>query len=109
MTPEAGTLIRRVVLGVDGSDGAMAATRWCAGLARSLGAEVIAIYAIEPLPEVFLDLPPLGPRPWKDDLRAALHVWCAPLREAGVAHREQLVEDDAASAWPGWPSRRRPA
>jgi nucleotide-binding universal stress UspA family protein len=98
MSPEAGALIRRIVLGVDGSDGAMAATRWCAALARTLGADVIALYAIEPLPEFFLDLPPFGPRPWKDDLRAALHLWCAPLREAEVPHREELVEDDAAPA-----------
>jgi nucleotide-binding universal stress UspA family protein len=98
MTPAAGLRIRRIVLGVDGSDGAMAATRWCAAFARTLGAEVIAVYALEPLPEIFLDLPPLGPRPWKDDLRAALHLWCAPLREAGVPHREELVEDDAAPA-----------
>lgn len=41
--------VRRVVLGIDGSEGSVRAVRWAAGLAAPLGAEVIAVHVFEPL------------------------------------------------------------
>jgi nucleotide-binding universal stress UspA family protein len=37
--------IRRIVVGVDGSDGAVRAVVWLARLARATGAEVVAAHA----------------------------------------------------------------
>ena len=45
---ETGILFRRIVLGLDGSDGAIAAARWCAALARTAeqkDADVIVVGA----------------------------------------------------------------
>ena len=42
----------RMVVGVDGSPGAVAAVNWCAGIATALGAEVTAVYTLPPLIEL---------------------------------------------------------
>jgi nucleotide-binding universal stress UspA family protein len=83
--------IRRIVVGVDGSEGAARALDWAIGLAAPLGAEVIAVCAYE--------LPPYVPRAggapyvpeqenWERALRQDFELrWCAPLAGAGVRHR----------------------
>jgi nucleotide-binding universal stress UspA family protein len=85
------TPIRRIVVGVDGSEAAARALEWTIGLAAPLDAEVIAVYAYE--------LPAYVPRPgrapyvpeqenWERALRQDFMLrWCAPLAEAGVRHR----------------------
>lgn len=51
--------IRRIVVGVDGSDGAMRAVTWSARLARATRAEVVAAYAYAIESPVFLEDFPL--------------------------------------------------
>jgi nucleotide-binding universal stress UspA family protein len=85
------TPIRRIVVGVDGSEAAALALEWAIGLAAPLDAEVIAVYAYE--------IPGYVPRTsgapylpevenWERALRQDFELrWCAPLAEAGVRHR----------------------
>jgi nucleotide-binding universal stress UspA family protein len=84
---------RRIVIGLDGSDGARRALDVAVRLARPLGSEVIAVGAVEP-PTAFYatDLaspaptaPP--PEPDMDQAQADLERDCAPLREAGIGYR----------------------
>jgi len=94
--------IRRIVVGVDGSDGAMRAVMWSARLARATGAEVVAAHAIES--PVFLDGFPLvtGTFPteswdvawkeWREHTRDLLEQrWCRPLAAARVRYRAELI------------------
>jgi nucleotide-binding universal stress UspA family protein len=100
--------IRRIILGLDGSDGSALACRWCAELAGSLGAEVIAVHATD-LPEYpiieFEGVRPVrsGVSPeiiarWQDDQQVLLEgEWCRPLRDAQVRHRAVLLPGHPAS------------
>ena len=94
--------IRRIVVGVDGSDGATRAVMWSARLARATGAEVVAAYAIES--PVFLEDFPLvaGPftieswdvawKEWREHTRDLLEQrWCRPLDAAHVRYRAELI------------------
>jgi nucleotide-binding universal stress UspA family protein len=85
--------VQRIVIGTDGSPGANKAVAWCAELAAALGAEVTAVHAYSPLDHLAeghgTDLGALAER-----TKARLHdEWCAPLAEAGVTYRSELVED----------------
>jgi nucleotide-binding universal stress UspA family protein len=83
--------VRRIVLGVDGSEGAQAAAAWCAPFARDLGAAVVAVCAYQPMVGWLHehDAPQIRARVAED-----LHDrWTAPLREAGVAVREEVVSE----------------
>jgi nucleotide-binding universal stress UspA family protein len=95
--------IRRIVVGVDGSDGAARAVVWTARLARTTGAQVVAAHAIE-MP-IFLDGYPLvaGSIPaepwdvawkeWREHEHETLELqWCRPLAEAGVRYRAETIE-----------------
>ena len=93
---------QRVVVGVDGSAGARAAVAWCAEHAAALGAEVVAVHAIDP---VIALVPARGPTAVVDrtavdreHLEAVVDTeWCAGLDEAGVAHRARIVDGAAAA------------
>jgi hypothetical protein len=94
--------IRRIVVGVDGSDGATRAVMWSARPAPATGAEVVAAYAIES--PVFLEDFPLvtGPftieswdvawKEWREHTRELLEErWCRPLAAAGVRYRAEMI------------------
>ncbi len=89
MTKEAA--IRRILVGVDGSDGSARALAWAIAQARSLGAEVVAVHAFElplasPMAMGYSIVPDL--EAWEQaDRRAFELTWCAPLGASGVAHR----------------------
>src|SRR4051812_34784133 len=92
----------KIVVGVDGSDPSGRAVEWCAAHAGQLGAEVVAVHAI--------DLPVIGPAMTsyvpiyemreidRDALGAKVDEWCAPLEKAGTAFRVVMTESDAATA-----------
>ena len=109
MQEEAKADISRIVLGLDGSAGSQAAARWCARLAASTGARVSVVHGLGKLPEIFLGTPQAvavglglaggGHHPsWREELRRRLEAWCAPLHEAGVDYRAELIDDDAVEA-----------
>ena len=94
--------IRRIVVGVDGSDEALRAVEWSARLARATGAEVIAAHAIES--PVFLDGFPLVTgtisaeswdvawKEWREHARELLQErWCRSLAVARVPYRAEVI------------------
>ena len=92
MTEQAPPRETRVVLGLDGSAGSKAALEWCVRYARMLEAEVVAVFAPNPLIPVIPD--PVLPEQslmWDEQaleqMVQELHEWCRPLTEAGVRAR----------------------
>jgi nucleotide-binding universal stress UspA family protein len=80
----------RIVVGVDGSDGSAAAVDWCAEVARAANAEVLAVYAFEPLVEW---VPESDPRSWHQVVEREMTEWVAPLRAAGVPVATRIMKD----------------
>lgn len=90
---------RRIVVGIDGSEGSRRAVEWCRDHAAGLDAEVIAVHAFSlaafSLP--YYDVPAMVEA--ADDTRRQLAQlleteWTEPL--AGVPHRSELIEGPAA-------------
>jgi nucleotide-binding universal stress UspA family protein len=94
------TGIRRIAIGVDGSESSAAALKWAIKLAKGLGSQVIAVYAIEipayfPEPE---ELPFVLDQGWRDGLKSDFEErWCKPLKVAGVRYRAVMEDGRAAS------------
>lgn len=88
--PSAPGALERIVVGVDGSEGSMAAVRWCAELATTTKAEVLAVYGFEPLAEW---VPESDPRSWHQLVERDVQSWTAPLRAAGVSVRTRIIKD----------------
>ncbi len=95
--------VGRIVVGVDGSEGAKAALLWCAGHAPGFDAEVTAVAVIEPA--VSLVPPPSdlaeklqqAEAREREQVRARLETeWCQPLRDAGVRYEVRAVHGDPA-------------
>ena len=93
----------RIVVGVDGSDGAKSAVRWCARYARNLEAEVTAVAVIEPKvalvppPDTYADAMHEAEAEEHQKALATLETeWCRPLREAGVRFEARSVFGDPA-------------
>ena len=89
--PTSGTEpIRRIAVGLDGSDPSLAAVAWSRDVAKATGAEVVAVAVDEP----FLEWTPVSsPKNWRRDVERHLATWTEPLTEAGitvdvVAHRD---------------------
>jgi nucleotide-binding universal stress UspA family protein len=95
--------IRRIVVGVDGSEHATAALEWAALMAKGFGSEVVAVFAISP--PVYFDTgfsAPTVPVQFDDEWRAEIkkefeHVWVKPLSDAGVKYRTEIEDGRAAS------------
>src|SRR5258708_14039908 len=77
--------IRRIVVGVDGSEPSAAAVKWAVRLAKALGSQVIAVYAVD-IPAYFPE--PYGlPVQFDTEWRAAVkdefqNKWGKPLKMA---------------------------
>jgi nucleotide-binding universal stress UspA family protein len=95
-----GAAVKRIVVGVDGSNDGKHAVEWTARLAKAMRSEVIAVYA--------LDIPVALPDPYTmplfldDKIRAGLEKdlvtkWCRPLKTAGVKFRAVLEDGRPAS------------
>jgi nucleotide-binding universal stress UspA family protein len=94
------TGIRRIAVGVDGSESSAAALKWAIRLAKGMGSQVIAVYAID-IP-VFLLEPYDVPIQFDEEWRAAMKSefedrWCKPLKVAGVRYRAIMEDGRAAS------------
>src|SRR5437879_10797279 len=99
--------MKRIVVGVDGSQGAVRALRWAIGLAAEEGAEIIAVYALGPVEDLArgttnavsagLGMSRSRFSSWRNELRQELEQdWCAPLRAAGLPFRAHLEEASAS-------------
>ena len=93
---------RRLVVGVDGSEGSERALSFAIWIARGLGAEVVAVHTLRPAayPDAFPwalgSSPEIWERSWRD-ARAELERTleqdrCRPLRDAEVPFRTAVVE-----------------
>src|SRR6202035_864774 len=97
---ESTTGMRRIAIGVDGSESSAAAVKWAIKLAKRLASQVIAVYAIEipayfPEPE---ELPFVLDQEWRDGLEADFEErWCKPLKVAGLRYRAVMEDGRAAS------------
>ena len=87
-----------IVVGVDGSKGAIVATRWAATQAHQRGARVIAVYAI-PRTELWsMSAVQINIDKVLAEFRDLLDgQWTAPLRRADVEYTTQVVRGDPAT------------
>ena len=87
---------RRLVVGVDGSEGSRHALAWAVGLLGDTGGndssgEIIAVHALGLLAHLSgMVEPSIGHR--NDVARLLDDEWCRPLAHARIAHRSLLVE-----------------
>jgi nucleotide-binding universal stress UspA family protein len=94
------TGIRRIAIGVDGSESSAAAVKWAIRLAKATGAQVIAVYAIDipvyfPEPE---ELPFVLDQDWRAGMKSDFEDrWCKPLKVAGVRYRTVMEDGRAAT------------
>jgi nucleotide-binding universal stress UspA family protein len=85
----------KILVGVDGSEASTRAVEWCAEHAGRLGAEVLAVHAID-LPLIVspmvpgFKLPEFKPADREELTRIATEQWCAPLAKASVEFRVVL-------------------
>ena len=89
--------IRRLVVGVDGSEGSRQAVGFAARLATGLGAEVVVVRAYSPLDDLLDGSHPQGAAPGALRDAAAADLagpMCAALTAAGVVHTSRLLEDE---------------
>jgi nucleotide-binding universal stress UspA family protein len=90
--------IRRIVVGLDGSEPSRRAAEWAAGLAATLAAEVVGIHALGLLHHTSAGV--LVPSDThRDEIRDQLETsWCAPFRDATVHYRAELREGNPVAA-----------
>lgn len=82
-------MIRKIVVGADGSAAAAAALEWAAELAHGVGASVTVVHAagLVARARAAEEEPDETEEGFEDDLRALVaREWCAPLRRRGVLH-----------------------
>jgi nucleotide-binding universal stress UspA family protein len=95
--------IKRIVVGVDGSEHADAALEWAVRMAKGMGSEVIAVFAISP--PIYFDtgfgppiIPPQFDKSWRAEMRQEFErSWCKRLREAKVRYRTVMENGRPAS------------
>jgi nucleotide-binding universal stress UspA family protein len=98
--PNRNTGIKRIVVGLDGSKQSEAALKWAARMAKGMGSQVIAVYALD-VPVYFPE--PYGtPLQFDEEWRAAIrsefeNKWCKPLKVSGVRYRTVMQDGRAAS------------
>ena len=104
MSQEAGRpAIARIVVGIDGSEHGFAAMQWAIRMARGMGSEVIAVFALTT--PVYFDTgyaAPAVPVQYDPEWRAQVkrefeEQWCKPLAEAGVKYRAVMEDGRPAS------------
>ncbi len=84
--------IRTIVVGVDGSEHAAKAVEWAVRMAKGMGSEVVAVYAVDnpvTFGEAFVAVtPPQFDPAWRAEVENLFeNVWCKPLRDAAVRYR----------------------
>lgn len=80
----------RILVGVDDSDNSTPAVEWAAEIARTTGAEVVAVHALGLL-DRFDPQRPVPAQRHRVEIEQRLDtLWCAPLARAGVRYRHQV-------------------
>lgn len=100
--------VRTIVVGYDGSAGAVQAMAWLAPVAAALHAEVVVVRGYDPLDELGRATPPVDFAALEAIAREALATdAAAPLGVLGVPHSAELVEGDPIAAIVGVVEARR--
>ena len=87
--------IDTILLGMDGSPASLRAATWAASRAAELEAEVVVVHALDPDTQFWRDITPDTMTNWRSQLKRDLEDgWCAPLRDAGVKFRTELIEGE---------------
>ena len=87
---DSGAAIRRIVLGVDGSESSAAAVSWCAEFAAATGADILAVSVREPILEW---TPAWDDDNWRRDVEREIETWTKPIAAAGV-HVEPIASEN---------------
>jgi len=86
--------IRRIVVGVDGSETSAAALAWAIEMARGMHAEIVAVFGFD----VPVGFDPMDQPDWRAPLKRMLEdEWTAPLKESGLPQRVLLEDGRPAS------------
>jgi Universal stress protein family len=110
---EAGTTMRRIVVGIDGSAGSAAALHWATRLALAADAEVFAVHVIEPprndIRSLGLPHTVLNEANWRETIRTELEAtWCRPWSRPGSATAFRSRRVEPGRAWRRSPEVRTP-
>lgn len=88
-----------IVVGTDGSTGALRAMAWAARLARASDASVRAVHVLTYNRELLRDLTPDTMTNWRRNLERDLQSqWVTPLVDLGVSHRCAVIEDESPAS-----------
>lgn len=91
--------LRTILVGVDGSPGAVRALTWAIARARESGASLLVVHVLTYSKEFRRDLTLDTVTTWRKSLDTRLRdEWARQATDAGVPTRCELVEDDSASA-----------
>jgi len=92
--------LKRIVVGIDGSEHARAALEWAIRMAKGMGAEIIAVYAVY-VPMYFPEpygVPVQFDEQWRKEIKAEFEQkWCAPLKASGVGYRTVMADGRPAT------------
>lgn len=99
MSESPSRFLQVIVVGTDGSDGALRAMEWAAGLAEAGHASVRVVHVLTYDREFVRDLSLDTMTTWRRTLETALKTsWVGPLRDRHVSHRCVLIEDESPAA-----------
>jgi nucleotide-binding universal stress UspA family protein len=95
------TGIRRIAVGIDGSESSEAALKWAIRLAKGMGSQVIAIYAVD-MPVYVLpepgELPFVLDPEWRAGMKSEFEEkWCKALKVAGIRYHPVMEDGRAAT------------
>jgi len=92
--------IKKIVVGVDGSPHAAAALKWAIRMAKGMGSQITAVYAVYvPLyfPEPY-GVPVQFDEQWRAEMKAEFEdKWCKPLKTADVRYHTVMADGRPAT------------
>ncbi|MEO6798284.1 MAG: universal stress protein [Candidatus Dormibacter sp.] len=102
MTSKAG--IKRIVVGVDGSTNSYSALKWAIRMAKALGSQITAVYAVN-IPVYFLEpysIPVQFDDEWRQEIKDEFeNKWCKALKTSGVRYRTVMEDGRPATVIAG--------
>jgi nucleotide-binding universal stress UspA family protein len=98
--------IKRILIGVDGSEPSAAALAWAITMASGMGCEIVAVYAIDYPVDLSLGFGPSASAhydpEWRADIKRTFEEeWCASLKQSGLPYRVMLEDGRPASVIAG--------
>lgn len=92
--------IKRIVVGVDGSEHGEEALRWAIRMAKGMGSRITAVYAVY-VPIYFPEpygIPVQFDEKWRSEMKDEFETkWCKRLRASGLAYRTVMRDGRPAS------------